>query len=243
MYLCRVIRIDNLSIGYRQRRHSVPVASGLCAEAADGLLICLTGVNGVGKSTLLKTVCGFMPPLSGEVLIGSDDGVRRVSEMSRQELSQRIGVVLTGRTELTHLTVLDVVGMGRTPYTGLFGNLSDADNKAVEQAIAMTGIAQLSERYADTLSDGERQKVMIAKALAQQTPVIILDEPSAFLDYPSKEELMRLLQRLAHDEGKTILLSSHDLDIVSRTADGFWIMEKENGKVLIRQEKTLAVFP
>ncbi len=234
-----MIQIDNLNIGYKSRRHNAVVAENLCACTGDGTLVCLVGVNGVGKSTLLRTIGGFLPPLGGSVQVGAGNRKASVESMTQAERSRMIGVVLTERADLARLTVYDIVGFGRTPYTGLLGNLSEEDHTAVDYAIRITGIESLKNRDAGTLSDGERQKVMIAKALAQQTPVIILDEPSAFLDYPSKGELMRLLQRLAHEEGKTVLLSSHDLDIVSRTADCFWVMGRQEGKTVIRSENTL----
>lgn len=234
-----MIQLDNLTIGYQSRRRNVVVAENLCACTEDGTLVCLVGVNGVGKSTLLRTIGGFQSPLGGSVLAGSGNLKASVESMTQAERSRMIGVVLTERTDLARLSVYDIVSFGRTPYTNLLGDLSEEDRTAVDDAIRLTGIESLKNRDVGTLSDGERQKVMIAKALAQQTPVIILDEPSAFLDYPSKMELMRLLQRLAHEERKTILLSSHDLDIVSRTADCFWVMERQEGNTVIHSENTL----
>lgn len=198
-----MISLTSLTIGYPSRT----VASRIDATVADSRLTCLIGSNGVGKSTLLKTLCGFLPPLGGSMETGD------------------VAVVLTQRPELQNLTVFDVVSMGRTPHTGFWGTLSSHDRDVVRQSIDTTGISSMADRFFDTLSDGERQKVMIAKAIAQQTPVIILDEPTAFLDYPSKVETMRMLRRLAHEEGKTIFLSTHDLDIALQTTDDLWIMQ------------------
>ena len=131
-----------------------------------------------------------------------------------------------------------MVSFGRIPYLGLWGNLTETDKKIIDSSFEKTGIVHLKNCYFDELSDGERQKVMVAKALAQQTPVILLDEPSAFLDYPSKEDLMKLLKNLAHSENKSILLSSHDLDIIRRFADDYWIMEKNMGEVILRTSPT-----
>lgn len=234
-----MIRLENLSIGYLSGKRSRPVAENLCASTGDGSLVCLVGVNGIGKSTLLRTIGGFQKPLAGSVLTGFGDNAASVSSMTQAERSRIIGVVLTERTDLSRLTVYDIVSFGRIPYTGLLGKLSDSDHSAVMDAIRLVGIEHLARRDAAELSDGERQKVMIAKALAQQVPVILLDEPSAFLDYPSKEELMRLLMRLAYEEGKTVLVSSHDLDILKRTAGCFWVMEKQDSKTVIHTEKTL----
>ena len=138
---------------------------------------------------------------------------------SRRELSRWIGVVLTDRVEVENLTVEQLVGMGRMPYTGFFGRLNDDDRRMVGEALAMTGLTPLAQRQVGTLSDGERQKMMIAKALAQQTPVVLLDEPTAFLDYPSKVETLRLLGYLAHHTGKIIVLSTHDLNLAVHLAD------------------------
>ena len=238
-----MISLEDLSIGYGGRRGPSTVGENLTAYMPDGTLTCLVGVNGIGKSTLVRTIAGFLPPVSGQVLVGKAGSAKSVTSMSGAELARITGVVLTTHSEMADLSVWDVVSFGRTPYTGIMGTLSDEDCEAIETAIQMVGIDSLVRRNADDLSDGERQKVMIAKALAQQTPVIILDEPSAFLDYPSKEELMRILRRLAHDEGKTVLLSSHDLDIVRRYADMFWIMERKDGSVIMRSSDTLHADP
>lgn len=234
-----MIILDRLAIGYSSRHGTSIVAEDMCASAADGSLVCLVGANGTGKSTLIRTVAGFQKPLGGDVLVGMAGNIQPTGQMKRSEKSRMIGVVLTERPVLEHLTVRDVVGLGRTPYTGLFGNLSDADRAAVDRALQLAGIAHIAERDMACLSDGERQKVMIAKALAQQPSVLVLDEPSAFLDYPSKKELMSLLARLAHEENKTILVSSHDLHIISGAADLFWVMERDEGRTLIRVEREL----
>lgn len=235
-----MIRLDALSIGYRSGRRLKVIASDMNVTASDGTLTCLVGVNGIGKSTLLRTVAGFQKPLQGDVLVGCGTEVLSVGRMTRQEMSKTISVVLTGRSDMTNLSVFDVVSFGRSPYTGLLGSLNEEDMSAIHKAMSLVGVESLASREVGSLSDGELQKVMIAKALAQQTPIIVLDEPSAFLDYPSKEELMHLLAGLARNEGKTILLSSHDLDIVRRTADSFWIMERgDDGQVALRQDSLL----
>lgn len=173
----------------------------------------------MGKSTLLRTLAGVQPPLAGTVTLVADGVERQLSELSRRELSRWIGVVLTDRVEVENLTVEQLVGMGRMPYTGFFGRLNDDDRRMVGEALAMTGLTPLAQRQVGTLSDGERQKMMIAKALAQQTPVVLLDEPTAFLDYPSKVETLRLLGHLAHHTGKIIVLSTHDLNLAVHLAD------------------------
>lgn len=235
-----MIRLDGLSIGYRSGRRLKVIASDMNALASDGTLTCLVGVNGIGKSTLIRTVAGFQKPLQGDVSVGIGNETLSVGRMTQLEMSKMISVVLTGRSDMTNLSAFDVVSFGRSPYTGLLGTLSDDDKSVIQRAMSLVGIEPLAMRDVGSLSDGELQKVMIAKALAQQTPIIVLDEPSAFLDYPSKEELMLLLAELAHNEGKTILLSSHDLDIVSRTADSFWIMERhDDGQVALYQDTTI----
>jgi iron complex transport system ATP-binding protein len=216
------IHIENLTIGYRRRRDAKVVARGLSASVPSGELTCLLGQNGVGKSTLLRTLSAFQPPLEGRVsLLG-----RPLESYSIAELSRTIGVVLTEKSDLSNMTVRELVGLGRTPYMGFWGRLSREDLLRVDEALALTGITALRDRMIQTLSDGERQKAMIAKALAQQTPLIFLDEPTAFLDFPSKVETMHLLRRLTRDTGRTILLSTHDLELALRMADRLCVMKE-----------------
>lgn len=225
------IIISNLAIGYKKK----VVAKGLSATICGGGLTCLIGRNGLGKSTLLRTLAGFQPALGGSITIRiTDEGVVEkdgeagerlnvkdydVASVSKATMSRLVAEVLTEKVDIVNMTVFDIVAMGRMPYTNFFGTLKDEDRKNVEEAMRTVGIADFAMRDISTLSDGERQKVMIAKALAQQTPVIILDEPTAFLDYPSKVETMRLLHNLAADMGKIVIASTHDLDIAVRNAD------------------------
>ncbi len=216
------IHLSDLRIGYRVRNEEHIVAEGLDASISNGELTCLLGRNGAGKSTLLRTLAAFQPPLGGSIrLLG-----RALTEYSDRALSHLLGVVLTDKCDLTNMTVADLVAMGRAPYTGFWGALTASDRKEVERAVAAVGIESLAERKIQTLSDGERQKAMIAKALAQQTPVILLDEPTAFLDYPSKVEIMQLLHRLTRETGKTIFLSTHDLELALQIADRIWLMKR-----------------
>jgi iron complex transport system ATP-binding protein len=201
------------------------VAEGLTASIPGGELTCLLGENGVGKSTLLRTLAAFLPALEGEIgLLG-----RPLGSYSVKELSRTIGVVLTERTDIVNMTVGELVSMGRNPYMGFWGRLTRQDRRIVEESIEMVGIGPLAGRMIQTLSDGERQKAMIAKALAQQTPVIVLDEPTAFLDFPSKVETMHLLRRLTRQMGKTILLSTHDLELALQMADRLCLMTAGGG--------------
>ena len=219
------IRLSQLSIGYKTRSGTKTVAAGMTATIRAAELTCLLGANGAGKSTLLRTLSAFQPKLAGEVFIAG----REISQYTSKELSRTIGVVLTEKPDVRDMTVSDLVGLGRSPYTGFFGALTASDRHMVSQAISQVGIEPLSRRMVHTLSDGERQKVMIAKALAQQTPIIILDEPTAFLDFPSKVETMLLLRRICRETGKTIFLSTHDLELALQTADSLWLMDREHG--------------
>lgn len=214
-----------LTTGYKVKGGIRRVTSDINGSLRSGQLTCLLGPNGAGKSTLLKTLIAFLPPVEGEVLIMG----KNVSEYTDAELARVIGIVLTERPALTNMTVEELVGLGRSPYTGYWGRLGSADMDIVERSIKLVGISSLKGRNVATLSDGERQKVMIAKALAQKTPVIFLDEPTAFLDYPSKIEMMLLLRRLAREEGKTVFLSTHDLEIALQIADCVWLLDKVHG--------------
>ena len=220
-----MLRLENLTIGYRQKNNRKTVATAITAQVLPGELTCLIGPNGAGKSTLLRTLSAFQPPLAGDILIDQLPGhPRSVTTLTDCQLSRLIGVVLTGKPDVQNMTVEELVALGRSPYTGFFGRLTKADKDIVNDSIAMVGIPHLATRMVHTLSDGERQKMMIAKALAQQTPVILLDEPTAFLDYPSKADMLQLLRRLAHQAGKTILLSTHDMELALQTADRLWLM-------------------
>jgi iron complex transport system ATP-binding protein len=215
--------LQNLSIGYTTKGSTKCVASQLNGEIHSGELTCLLGRNGIGKSTLLRTLSAFQPALSGDIFLME----KSLSACSDKELSQMIGVVLTEKPHVRNMTVAELVGLGRSPYTGFWGLLSDDDHRIIRESMRLTGIEPLASRMIQTLSDGERQKVMIAKALAQQTPIIYLDEPTAFLDFPSKVEVMQLLHQLAHEEGKTIFLSTHDVELSLQMADCIWLMESE----------------
>ena len=218
------ITLKDLTIGYKTKGTDKKiVASGINAKLFGGELTCLIGANGIGKSTLLRTLSAFQPRLSGNFFI---DG-KPIDDFTDKQLARTIGVVLTTKPDVQNMTVYELVGLGRSPYTGFWGTLNEEDHRIVKESISMVGISQLSKRMIQTLSDGERQKVMIAKALAQQTPVIFLDEPTAFLDYPSKVEMMQLLHRLSRETDKTIFLSTHDLELVLQIADTVWLMSKE----------------
>ncbi|NDV59370.1 ABC transporter ATP-binding protein [Bacteroides sp. 519] len=221
----KTIEIQSLSIGYPTKKGTKVVAENIHATINEGELTCLLGTNGIGKSTLLRTLSAFQPKLSGKICIQG----KELESYTDSELSHIIGVVLTDRLEIRNMTAEELIGLGRSPYTGFWGSLSKQDKEIVQRAIAQIHIEDLAQRMVETLSDGERQKVMIAKALAQETPVIFLDEPTAFLDFPSKVEIMQLLHRLSRDTGKTIFLSTHDLELALQIADKLWVMDKTHG--------------
>lgn len=222
----KMITLKNLVVGYPDGRHTRQLNHAANEEARDGMLTCLIGANGAGKSTLLRTIAGFQLPLEGTVLLGSDD----VRALSPRQRAERMAVVLTDRPDVMCTTVWEMVATGRAPFTGFWGRLSGKDRNIVTRSLRLVGIEWMADRTVASLSDGERQKVMIAKALAQQTPVVLLDEPTAFLDYPSRVEVMQLLLNIAHEEHKTVLLSTHDLDLALHTANRIWLFEKERGE-------------
>lgn len=218
-----VLSAKDLTVGYRKGNSTSPVISGLNLSLSRGKLVALIGANGIGKSTLLRTLVGNQPPLEGEVSIS---GIR-IGEISRKNLSLLLGIVNTERTQAGALTVREVVSLGRQPYTGFLGILSKNDKSIVEKAMQDAGILHKASSFLAELSDGERQKVMIVKALAQCTPIIILDEPTAFLDVASRMETMLLLHNLAHKQNKAVLLSSHDLSQSMMLADELWVVTND----------------
>ena len=216
-----MIELQHLTVGYGKKA----ILSDINQTIESGQLVCLLGANGVGKSTILRTIAGFQPPLCGTILLNEQD----MSSFSTAQRSKAISVVLTERVEVQCMNVVDLIGMGRSPYTGFFGTQTKEDKNIIYEAIDMVGISHLSTRTFDTLSDGERQKVLLAKALAQQTPVILLDEPTAFLDFHAKVSTLRLLLRLSHETNKTILLSTHDVEMAIQLSDALWIVQ--NGEI------------
>lgn len=216
-----VLQTENLTIGYAPKRQ-VPhvVASEISVSLARGEFVCLLGPNGAGKSTLMRTLVGMQAPLAGCVHLAGQD----VSSLSAQELARFLSVVLTDRVQIGILSVRDLVALGRYPYTDWTGRLTEDDGAIIDWAIGAANAQALMHRPVGALSDGERQKVMIARALAQQPEVMVLDEPTAFLDLPRRVEMMSLLQNLAHETNKAILLSTHDLDLALRSADRIWLL-------------------
>lgn len=222
-----VIEFNNLSIGYKDKSETVTIASGISASLCQGSLVSVAGPNGGGKSTLLRTLAGYLPPLSGNIFINGAD-VTRISIGLR---ATSVAVVLTRQPTLNSTSAFDMVSLGRTPYTGFFGNLTNSDKAIIQKAMEITQTWHLKDRELNTLSDGERQKIMIAKAIAQDTPIIILDEPTAFLDYPSKVSVMQLLRKMCENLEKTIILSTHDLEIAFALTSQLWLIDKSKGFV------------
>ena len=218
----KILDIKNLSIGYHGRKHTVEVSSSLSARLQKGELVCLLGANGKGKSTLIKTICKFIPPLKGQISLQEKD----ISQIDELEMSKKVSVVLTERLNVPNATVDELVSYGRSPYTGFLGRLSKIDWEIVHRSMDQCNISHKSNHLLSSLSDGERQKASIAKALAQNTSIVILDEPTAFLDLPSRVEIMKLLRQLASNSGKAILMSTHDLDLALQMADKLWLMHK-----------------
>lgn len=216
-----ILNTHNLSIGYRKNKSCTTIISGLDLELKQGVLAALVGANGIGKSTLLRTLVGNQQPIAGIVNINNQN----LSTISKKELSHLLSIVNTDRTQAGGLTVRELVALGRQPYTGFLGILDKNDRNIVSESMESAGIAHKAKHFLAELSDGERQKAMIAKALAQQTPIIILDEPTAFLDVESRLETMLLLHRLAHEQNKAILLSSHDLSQSLMLADELWVID------------------
>lgn len=224
------ITLNNLSVGYRQtRRTPTAVLAGLNATLCSGRLTCLVGANGIGKSTLLRTLAAFQPPIAGQMhyYSGEQAAPINLASLSQARLARLVSVVLTAKPSVENLSVEQIVGLGRSPYTNIWGTLRAEDRRMVDWAMDVVGITGLRHRLVQTLSDGERQKMMIAKALAQDTPVILLDEPTAFLDYKSKVEVLGLLARLAHETNKMVLLSTHDLEQAVHAADALWVVAKQ----------------
>lgn len=222
----QIISTQDLTIGFkaRSRRQSpTVVASDINVALNSGDIICLLGPNGSGKSTLIRTLTGLHQPLDGSIKLTG----KKLNHYSNKEVATKISTVLTDRLTIGNLSVYELVAFGRSPYTGWFGSLSQEDENVVEWAIESTGIEEFVDRDVLRLSDGERQKVMIARTLAQNTSAILLDEPTAHLDLPNRVEIVRLLRNLAHDTQKGILLSTHELDLALKAADTLWLINNE----------------
>jgi len=224
-----IISAENIGIGYSKTKHrgETVLYSNLSFDLYKGELVCLLGANGAGKSTLLRSISNSQPTLYGNIFIQD----KNISTYSEKSLSKLLGLVLTDKTATGGLLVKELVELGRYPYTGFFGQINKEDRIIIEKAMTDVGIIHKADSYVSELSDGERQKTMIAKALAQECPIILLDEPTAFLDIESRIEIMNLLHNLAIEQEKTILLSTHDIDLALLLADRLWLLSKDNGLI------------
>jgi iron complex transport system ATP-binding protein len=214
------LRTHDLAVGYRTRRERRAVLERVSVSVARGELVCVLGPNGIGKSTLLRTLGRMQPPLWGAVELGG----RPLDRLTAFELAQRLGVVLTERVTVGSLRVRQVVELGRYPHSGWLGGLSRRDHDVVTWALDAVGAGHLEGRDFGQLSDGERQRAMVARALAQEPVALMLDEPTAFLDVPSRVELIGLLRRLTRESALAVVLSTHDLELALRTADVVWLL-------------------
>ena len=212
-----MIRLENISLGYGARR----LLEGVTTRFEAGTLTALIGRNGAGKSTLLRALAGLKPLQAGTITIEGTP----IAELDSAEAARRVAFVATDKVRIANLPCEDLVAMGRAPYTNWIGRLQAVDREIVADALEKVGMSDFAHKTMDRMSDGECQRVMIARALAQQTPVILLDEPTAFLDMPNRYELCRLLQRLAHDEQKAIIFSTHELDIASKMCDSIALID------------------
>lgn len=224
-----IISAKNIGIGYNAGKHRDQnmLYKNLSFNLYAGEMVCLLGANGAGKSTLLRTISKSQPILAGDIFLTD----RNMTHYSEKELSQIIGLVLTDKTSTGGLLVRELVELGRYPYTGFFGQLGKYDKEVAEKSMADVGISHKADSYVAELSDGERQKVMIAKALSQECPIVLLDEPTAFLDIESRIEIMNLLHHLAMYQNKTILLSTHDIDMALLLSDRLWLLSREHGLI------------
>jgi len=216
-----ILTAENLTLGYKKGRTIKKVAENIDFHLRKGKLTCLLGPNGVGKSTLIKTIMGQLLPLEGKILIKD----KSIQKIGNKEISKIIAVVLTEKINSGTLNVRQLVELGRIPHTGWLGKLSEKDQAKVNEAIEVTNIQYLAQVPLSELSDGQLQKAMIARALAQDGEILILDEPTAHLDLVNRFEIMHLLRRIAKEENKAVLVVTHDLEIAIETADEFWLMQ------------------
>ena len=222
-YINYLLQTSDLTVGYHQKSGLKVIDADIHLKLQQGELIGLVGANGIGKSTLLKTFCGILPQLHGEILIEN----KTVESYTQEELSKKMSVVLTELPTSKQLTVQELVSLGRHPYTNWIGKLTEEDINKVQSAIEITHIKDIAHRKCYELSDGQLQKVMIARAIAQDTPLIILDEPTTHLDVHYKAYILKLLKRLTFELKKTILFSTHEIDFAIQVCDKMMVMKKD----------------
>jgi iron complex transport system ATP-binding protein len=218
------LQISKLKIGYVSKKHTTVVYENISADFREGMMVGIIGKNGLGKSTLLRTMAGLQDKLGGEILI---DG-KNSGSVSKPDLAKAIAVVLTEKVGGFNLTVTDLVSMGRVPYTNAFNQLNEGDEKIINDCISICGLNEHKLKSVSELSDGLFQKAMIAKGLAQQTTVLLLDEPTAYLDFPSKHQLFELLKKISVEDKKCIITSSHDIELILKYSSHLLIMSENN---------------
>jgi iron complex transport system ATP-binding protein len=219
-----ILKTSNLTIGYKSKKATVTIAENLNLNLKSGKLISLIGANGIGKSTLLRTITGIQHPLSGNVYLNDT----AVSAYTPLDLAQNLSLVLTEKLPPSNLSVFELVALGRQPYTNWVGTLTQVDIEKVQEAMELTQVEHLSHKKHYEISDGQLQKVLIARALAQDTPLIILDEPTTHLDLLHKVSLFKLLKKLTQETQKCILFSTHDIDLAIQLSDEMIVMTPEN---------------
>lgn len=219
----QILRTENLAIGYKEKKECNLLHSNININITTGKLVCLLGPNGTGKSTLMRTIAGLQKPLAGTCYINNEP----IETKKFKDIAKLLSIVLTEKLDVGRLSVYHIVSLGRHPHTSWLGKLSKKDTDKINWSLDQVGMLSFSDRYIDELSDGERQRVMIAKALAQDTALIMLDEPTAHLDLPNRVEVMRLLRKLAKETNKAILISTHELDLALQAADTIWLMAKD----------------
>ena len=219
-----VLQATDINIGYSNKKGTTVVASQVTVSLEKGKLTALIGANGIGKSTLLRTLIGIQSPLSGKVFLKEKD----IHSLDNLTLAQHLSVVLTDKLPPSNLTVFELIALGRQPYTNWIGKLTEDDIAKVNEALELTQISHLADQKHDEISDGQLQIVLIARALAQDTPLIILDEPTTHLDLLHKVTLLKLLKKLTQETGKSILFSTHDIDMAIQLSDEMIIMTPES---------------
>ena len=247
-----ILEVQNLAVGYSSKKGNTTIAKDIDFSLSEGELVSLVGANGIGKSTLLRTLTGMQKPLDGSIFINGNP----LNSFSAFQLATQLSVVLTEPPTTKNLSVRDLISLGRQPYTTWIGTLSSADKKAIQFALEATETVELADRKCYELSDGQMQRVSIARALAQDTPIIILDEPTTHLDLYHRAYVLKLLKNLASETGKTILFSTHEIDLAIQLADSMIVMAKdhtyfdspcnliESGKFeMLFPEKTIAFDP
>ncbi len=218
------IEVNNLGIGYKSKNAITSVFKGLNFSFNSGDIVGIIGNNGLGKSTLIKTLSGLQDSLQGDILING----KPKNTYSTNDLAKELSVVLTEKVSGFNLTLTDLVAMGRMPFTNLSNKLTDNDAKIVKECIRVCGIEKEAEKQLLALSDGQYQKAMIAMCLARETPVMLLDEPTAFLDYTSKHHVFNLLSKLVKEDKKCIIISSHDIDLLLKYCNKILLLQPEN---------------